>query len=357
MTDLALAAVSNPMLGAALECARNGLPVYPAKPKGKNPLRKGWQRSATTKVESLREHWRCHPAANVGIACRGLVVLDADSERGEDAVEERCLPETTRVRTRRGSHWYFLGGHAGAKLAALPDVELRGKGQGVLGPGSIHPSGHEYEWEIPPWEVAPRALPDEIRELVKTKSVSGLVSEGHLVFPGGRHEYLLGVAASARARHAVVDIATVLHSYNAVQCSPPLPKEEVDRLAQQAAKLPVLPWLADPTVFCMDDERLSMPAQLVLFRLCRHADYKGECFPSVRRLAAQVGCRTQTVTDAVKELERFGRIAVKRSRRGNRYRILPWTPMGEKGLTSVTPTVTPVEGYLRVDRDTGEIAA
>src|SRR5690349_16391261 len=124
------------MLGAALECARNGLPVYPAKPRGKKPLWKGWQRSATTKEESLVEHWKRHPTANIGIACRGLVVLDADSERAVGAVEELCLPETTRVRTRRGSHWYFLGGSAGSKTTTLPNVELRGKGQGVLGPGS-----------------------------------------------------------------------------------------------------------------------------------------------------------------------------------------------------------------------------
>jgi hypothetical protein len=350
------------MLGAAVECARNGLPVYPAKPRGKEPLWKGWQRSATTKVESLAEHWRCHPTANVGIACRGLVVLDADSRKGEDAVEELCLPETTRVKTRRGSHWYFSvpGSLPGAKLTALPDVELRGKGQGVLGPGSIHPSGHEYEWKMPPWELPPTPFPDELRGLAAKAGTHRPFTDGFKVFPGGRHEHLLKVAASLRARHGVGEIAMALHGVNLAQCSPPLPEKEVERMAHEAARLQWVPWLdADARAkFCTEDERLSKDARFMLMLLCGYANYNGECFPGVRTLAARAGCRPSSVSRAMKELERFGRVKVDRAGRGksNRYTVLPWTPSGGKGLSSVTPVDTP-EGYLRVDTGTGEIAA
>lgn len=105
----ARAVLANPMLAAAVECARHGLPVYPARVRDKAPLYKGWQKAATTKPEHLVQVWQRAPGANIGIACRNIAVLDADSARGVDAVEELGLPATTTVRTHRGNHYYFVG--------------------------------------------------------------------------------------------------------------------------------------------------------------------------------------------------------------------------------------------------------
>lgn len=211
------------MLAAAIECARHELPVYAAKPRGKSPLHKGWQRSATTKTDYLAEVWSRTPKANVGVACRGLTVLDADSSRGVDAIEELGLPPTATVRTARGIHCYFLG-NAPTVAGVLPDVEVRGKGSGVLAPGSIHPNGHEYVWEIPPWEVPPIGIPDVIRHLIDEKRGSSTPGEtpGY-IYEGGRHVFLLRMAGSFRGRFGVDDLEPVLLAVNDVQCLQPVP--------------------------------------------------------------------------------------------------------------------------------------
>jgi Bifunctional DNA primase/polymerase, N-terminal/Helix-turn-helix domain len=337
----------NPFLAAAVENARWGFPVYPARPRGKNPLWKGWQRGATTKAHHLAGIWERHPRANVGVLLRGLTVLDADSRRGEDALEELGLPPTTAVRTRRGVHLYFLGGMTGGSTV-LPDVELRGKGQGVLGAGSIHPSGHEYAWEVAPWEVSPVPLPAEVRAIARP-AVEVLPGGIGPVFPGGRSVHLLRVAGMLRARAGLDTVSPVLHAVNEAQCEPPLPAAKVEALARQGEKLAVKPWLVDPIGFCNTDERLSRDARLVLHLLCYHADHHGECFPGVRRLAELGAIRGETVGKATRELEAYGRIDVRRSRRGNRYRLLRWESRGAsvtpldppKGLTSVPPAGTP----------------
>jgi hypothetical protein len=336
-------ALRNPMLGAAIENARNGLPVYAATPKGKAPLHKGWLRSATTKIERLERVWAQKPNANVGIACRELVVLDADSKRGEDAVADLGLPPTTTVRTARGSHFYFAGRHA-TVARILPDAEVRGEGSGVLGAGAVHPSGRDYEWEIPPWEVPPAPVPDELRELIERKRPTAEPPANGIVREGGRSIHLLRIAGSLKGRYGLSELAPVLHPVNETMCSPPLPRAKVEKLVRDASKWPRPPlWVADPQTFSCCDPRLSLKARIVLWLLCGHADANGDCFPSLRRLSELSGIgRPNTVSDALRELEAAERIVVMlRSRRGNRYRLLPWRPLErlttKGGRSSVTP--------------------
>jgi bifunctional DNA primase/polymerase-like protein/helix-turn-helix protein len=317
----AAAILSNPLFAAAVENARHELPVYAARPRSKAPLWRGWQRAATTKVQHLADIWERHPRANVGIACRGLVVLDADSQRAAMEVEELELPPTTTVRTARGAHWYFLGGLAGAMKTTIAGVELRGRGQGVLGAGSVHPSGRLYEWIVPPWEAQPVPLPDEVRRLVlQPRSEAALPGEAMRVFPGGRSVHLLRVGAGLRARYGIVDVAPVLEAFNEAQCCPPLPAEKVARLAREAEKLAFAPW-ADPVRYASAATGVSQIGRHILALLARHADHKGECFPGVRRLSELASTNQRRVVAAIRELESAGWVSVERSRRGNRYRL------------------------------------
>ena len=347
----------SPMMGAAIENARHGLPVYPATPRDKRPLHRGWQRAATTKVEYLIKTWRRNPEANVGVACRGIAVLDADSRRGEDAVADLGLPRTATVKTSRGSHFYFLG-NAPTVPALLRDVELRGKGSGVLGAGSVHPNGREYEWSVAPWECEPVPLPPVIRELIESRATPRAGSAGSWV-PGSRSTRLLKAAAGLRGIHGVDNLAAVLHTINETQCVPPLPAEKVDKLARYAlGSVALQPWIHDLAGFCAD-ERLGHKARLILSLICQHADPEGRCFPGIRRLARLAGMRNESVLDAIRELEGAQRLDVtrdRRTRKANRYRLLPPTsgsnypPSPPKGLSYVPPVGTPsvgagTEGY------------
>ena len=61
---------------------------------------------------------------------------------------------------------------------------------------------------------------------------------------------------------------------------------------------------------------LSVSSTAVYLSLCRHADNKTQsCFPSMRLVAEELGVSTKTVERATMELEEWGIISVKRSRK------------------------------------------
>lgn len=175
----------SPTLASALEAASFGFLVFPlwwpreggcacrrgqeCRNPGKHPRISDWQDQATTDEATIRAWWRRWPDANVGIltgARGGLVVLDFDpGDSGTDslAVIEGMygpLPETVQVLSgrhdeatgRQGVHLYFR--HPGDDVripgsvrTLAPDVDVRGEGGLVVGPGSLHASGRRYEWE------------------------------------------------------------------------------------------------------------------------------------------------------------------------------------------------------------------
>lgn len=112
-----------------------------------------FQKRQPTKAEITT--WFGGMPMNIAIVCgavSGIVVVDLD---GKDACRwwVRHRPATPwRVRTGRGWHVYY--GHAGTPIrnrarletteGRLP-IDVRGDGGYVIGPGSIHVSGTEYE--------------------------------------------------------------------------------------------------------------------------------------------------------------------------------------------------------------------
>lgn len=329
-----------PMLGAAVEHARHDLPVYPVAPRNKRPLHRGWQRAATCKIGHLVATWRKTPEANVGVLCRDIVVVDADSERGEDALADLGLPATTTVRTRRGSHLYFAG-RAPTLKAILKDVEIRGSGSGVIGAGSIHPTGFEYAWSIPPWEVPPVPLPTVLGELIDAHRGTTAVDRGTTAYatPGRRNHDLTRLAGSLRGRYGIEKLEPVLQAVNAAWCRPPLSEEEIAKIARSASKWAHPPlWLRDPLIYTCSDARLTTLARVILRLLCDHAHHDGTCFPGQRRLCELTKASRRRVVAAIRELEEAGRISVRRSPHGNRYTLLAWDsnviPLSPKGGSS-----------------------
>ncbi len=172
----------------AVEVARFGLPVFPlwwprnggcscragldCRQPGKHPRILGWQTEATTNEAKIRQWWMRWPTANIGIAMGrhadlampGTLVLDVDAAAGGfeslAALEaaHAPLPETVQVLTgrsdldgRRGLHIYFKHpgipiGNSVKKLG--PGLDIRGDGGLVVGPGSVHASSLQYEWEV-----------------------------------------------------------------------------------------------------------------------------------------------------------------------------------------------------------------
>jgi len=320
---------------AALSYATNGFEVFPLKPREKRPLHSGWQAQATRDVASVAAAWRRDPDANIGVACRELIVLDTDDERGLAAVRDLDLPETTAARTGRGMHFY-LEGSGSSRSGVLPGLDVRAGRAYVVGAGSVHPSGAVYEWQVPPWEVPPAPAPRAVRELLRRRA--GRVKQSSQpIGQGRRNVTLTRLAGGLRALGlSGEEVRGVLHEHNSRRCLPPLPGQEVDRIAKSAAGWPEPPpWVSNPFGF-VDDPALDSSGRLVLAALCSHAKDNGWCKPSVRRLAELTKLRTDTVTSAVRRLEEHGRLSVSRSRRsGNHYRILNRPPVGPPSGGSV----------------------
>jgi hypothetical protein len=144
----------------ALRCARLG-PVLPLEPRGKNPLARLVRHGvghATTDYEVLRDWWGRAPDANVGIACRDLLVVDVDVRHGGDAelalllAEHGPFPRTPTARTGSGGTHVLFRRPAWPLLAKLrTGVDLvHGARRYIVAPPSLHPCGERYRWTTPP---------------------------------------------------------------------------------------------------------------------------------------------------------------------------------------------------------------
>jgi putative DNA primase/helicase len=267
-------------VAAAIESARCGLRVIPLVPRDKTPLLRGWQRSATADVGVVEETWASRPDANIGIATgRGLLVVDADTRDAEAALRSLGLPDTTTVKTSKGRH-YYLRGRGRNRTGVLPGLDIRGEGGYVVGAGSLHPSGSEYRWVNPPWEVPFAPVPPELAALLSPKRAGSkrggsftLAATGPIE-QGYRNSTLFRLACSLRglAGFGYDELQTTLTLANELRCRPPLEEDEVERIARSAAKNDAAPlWATDPVAFAIDPALGSRERHL-LVTLAKYAN-------------------------------------------------------------------------------------
>lgn len=103
------------MLNSVLAWLERGFPVFPLKPKGKVPLGAlaphGFK-DATRDPAVIRDWWRRHPRANIGLCTGGgLFVVDLDGPEAAQWFASTCdrhreAVRTLTVKTARGWHLY-----------------------------------------------------------------------------------------------------------------------------------------------------------------------------------------------------------------------------------------------------------
>lgn len=168
-----------PALRAAREFVARGWRPFPVEYGGKRPA-VGIKWGTATAIEPTEETlalWFGRNPVNVGLAAKGsgLVILDDDAGDGMERLCEaygRPVPETYRVRTRKGWHYYFTApadleiGNSPGFLADFGFDVRGGRGDGgyVVAAGSMHESEHVYEAEDPEAEIA--ELPDWLQQLL-----------------------------------------------------------------------------------------------------------------------------------------------------------------------------------------------
>lgn len=173
------------MLDRALALTRRGFAVIPIprpddRHDGKVPTI-AWKAYQTARpTEAQIRAWFSGTPMNLAIitgAVSGIIVVDPDSRDGLRWCV-RHLPYTPwQVQTARGFHLYYR--HPGVTVgnrsqintgAGRIDVDVRGDGGYVIGPGSMHASGHIYtaagDWTR---DDVPRFWPGWIKRTERTR--------------------------------------------------------------------------------------------------------------------------------------------------------------------------------------------
>ena len=120
-------------------------------PKGKKPFEKNWQKKQI-KFNSPELDAHLSVGGNYGVMGGGdlkLLVVDFDDEKVQEEVIKK-LPPTFTVKTGGGLlHKYFFSSRSDSFKIFSKDMDtlsdIQGEGKQVVGPGSIHPNGNNYE--------------------------------------------------------------------------------------------------------------------------------------------------------------------------------------------------------------------
>jgi len=236
------------VLEAALAYARLGLKVLPVSRTTKAPLVAHGAYEATGDEETIRSWWKNWPEANLAIALEGLVVVDVDPRNGgpadRDELAERLgrWPDTPEAITGGGGrHLYFRardGSHPAGHLATGVDVKS-GPGAYVVAPPSIHSSGRRYTWDglADPLEMLRNLPPAPDWVYRRTTGPRDAVPDDAPIPEGQRNDTLLRLGCALRRRGlSAAAIKAALLVENRRRCQPPLPDDEVRRIAESCGR-------------------------------------------------------------------------------------------------------------------------
>lgn len=143
--------IDSPALGAALDYAAAGIPIFPCK-RTKGPLTANGFKDATTDKEQIRQWWRNSPHAMIGMPtghASGVVVIDIDVKADEGIDGHKCLPNWVKlspviVETPSGGHHLFFRSNDKVRCTTdviAPGVDTRGEGGYVIVPPSTNGAG------------------------------------------------------------------------------------------------------------------------------------------------------------------------------------------------------------------------
>jgi Bifunctional DNA primase/polymerase, N-terminal/Primase C terminal 1 (PriCT-1) len=240
---------SRTLLKAALAWARNGKPVFPCRPGGKDPLTKRGHIDATTDPRKIHMWWKRWPNANIAVPTggrSGVLVVDVDHPASLDALEakhDKFSETRTHSTGSGGMHLIFaypedsdIRNSAG-KLGEGLDV--RGEGGYIIVPPSRTTRPYEILDALPPADTPPwllETLTEPKRSAVKVRSITTAPSvgaDGPPILQGSRDDTLARIAGRLHdGTRSLDDLAAELLEINARRCEPPLPDQQVLKVAR-----------------------------------------------------------------------------------------------------------------------------
>jgi hypothetical protein len=259
----------NDLGAAAAWYAMHGIPVFPCKPRAKEPLTRHGFKDATTDLARVDSWWRERPDANIGIptgAVSGLIAVDIDPRNaGNDSLDELFakhgrFPDTAEQMTGGGGRHYVFKAPVVCKSKVLaPGIDLKGDGGYIVAAPSIHPSDAPYEWDGIAGEKAllkpadaPAWLLERIAASAKEKGATADRSpssraprfrtrdNGETWRRGERNIRLTSLAGAVRrCGLCAAAMQAALLEENRQRCAPPLQEKEVKKIAGSVARYPV----------------------------------------------------------------------------------------------------------------------
>jgi hypothetical protein len=238
------------MLEAALEYARNGIPVFPCREK--KPLTPHGFKDASCDERQVQALWELFPDAQIAAPTGTFLSLDLDTPaaalRLEQLEEEfGALPTTRHIRTspgRRQIHFLIPEGAVTRSLTNFLGVngfDIRGSGGYTVLPPSIHhKSGKPYEIIIDePMAAAPWWLLRLIAEWRPPTASTSNNGDGEKVREGSRNSRLASLAGTMwRKGMTQTAVLSAMLQENATHHDPPLPKAEVEAVVKSICKYP-----------------------------------------------------------------------------------------------------------------------
>ncbi len=237
-----------------------GLPVIPLEVGAKRPLIRDWTAFCRSGPSAdQKDGWlRNNATGNIGLPlgpASGLCIVDIDVD-DPDLVNSirKCLPASPWERIGKKGMALAFRNPAQVKTFRLKDehdtmiVELLADGTQCVMPGSIHPeTGRPYTANANLWEVLDQipALPDNAEALLRqavglpsegaSKSSKALSAAFGVTSEGGRHTRMVSEIGRLRNMGYVGDILLgTAQGLNEAICSPPLPKDELERIVRDA---------------------------------------------------------------------------------------------------------------------------
>ena len=247
----------NRLLESALHYAELGYAVFPCRPDGKAPATAHGFHDASSDPQQIRDWWQAMPGANIGLATRGLVVIDIDGDSWpSDPTQKASLAEAAAIQhtPRGGRHYIYrrpphvVWRDSVGQLATGVDTRTDG-GYIIVAPSRIG-RGH-YRWEDgralvpvsqltvpPPWLCAMldamTAAP--VASNGRRRTDSRYIDDGNPIPKGVRNRTLTRLAGKMRQVGMTrAEIEAALHTVNRQRCQPPLSDAEVARTAASVA--------------------------------------------------------------------------------------------------------------------------
>lgn len=211
---------------AARSYATAGFPVFPCRPRDKQPTVNNWFSEATTDIATVDRWWSANPDYNIGfpparVEC-SVIDLDVKDPKDNGVETWKALnehkPETLTFLTASGGLHYHYRGLIGNSVRKVgPGIDTRGVGGYVLLPPSVTKDG-EYRLlydrpvaPLPQWiadcfaKAPPRHAPEGFEEdslwalEYAAREVRAKIAKGDVPRIGNRDHACYAMAARLRA--------------------------------------------------------------------------------------------------------------------------------------------------------------